>query len=254
MNSRTRLPNKQALACTTHPEWAQKFWDDLVPLKDQVAQHPLFQHMAAGTLHLACFRHALLNFYPLVSRFPSYMALNLAKAIHFEQAGVTEARNWLIQNIKVEENHLYWYRDWALGFGITEDEMNHVKPSAAMNAVNHYLWSVNHRLGLAEGIAATNLAIEWATGDWTIQVYKGIKAYTDLDHVDISNRTLAWLRAHAMYDDTHPYEAMELVKLLAQDDPDMQQSAFDAAADGLAYYRLALDDCYQIHLKHTAPT
>jgi len=252
MNSQNRTANKNSLACTPHTGWAAQFWDDLLPLKNQVAQHPLFTAMADGSLHVACFRHALLNFYPLVARFPSYMGLNLAKAIYFEQAGVTESRNWLIQNIKIEENHLYWYRDWAVGFGLTEHQLNHVQPSAAMNAVNHFLWSVNHRMGLAEGIAATNLAIEWATGDWTIQVYKGIKAYSSVDGVEISTRTLAWLRSHAMYDDAHPHEAMELIKLLADGDMAMQQRAFAAAAEGFAYYKLALDDCYQIHLQHQA--
>lgn len=103
-------------------------------------------------------------------------------------------------------------------------------------------------MGLAEGIAATNLAIEWATGDWTINVYKGISAYSEIDGVEISSRTLAWLRSHAMYDDAHPHEAMELIKLLADGDTAMQQRAF-AAAEGFAYYKLALDDCYQIHLQ-----
>lgn len=248
MNGKTRINPKNSLQCTPHQGWAAQFWDDLIPLKNQVSQHPLFQAMADGTLHIDCFRHALLNFYPLVARFPSYMSLNLAKAIHFEQSGVTEARDWLIQNIKIEENHLYWYRDWALGFGLTETQLNHAQPSAAMNAVNHFLWSVNHRMGLAEGIAATNLAIEWATGDWTIQVYKGIRAYSALEGIDISTRTLAWLRSHAMYDDAHPHEAMQLIKLLADQDSLMQKRAFAVAAEGFAYYKLALDDCYQIHI------
>jgi hypothetical protein len=52
---------------------------------------------------------------------------------------VTEARNWLIQNIKVEERHLVWYQDWASGFGLTVAQLNTVRPPVAMNAVNHFL-------------------------------------------------------------------------------------------------------------------
>ncbi len=248
------------LEITPHQPWAQQFWDDLVPIKDQVANHPVFQKMADGSLHLACFRHALLHFYPLVARFPSYMSMSLAKAIHFDQAGIVDARNWLIQNIKVEERHLNWYRDWACGFGLSAEQLDSVTPPAAMNAVNHYLWSVGYREGIAESIAATNLAIEWATGDWTKKVYQGINAYTSQEGVEItsqegveiSRRTLAWLRAHAQYDDLHPYEAMELIKRLADHDPAMQKRAFEAAAQGLAYYKLALDDCYRVHLEHSA--
>jgi pyrroloquinoline quinone (PQQ) biosynthesis protein C len=55
---------------------------------------------------------------------------------------------------------------------------------------------------------------------------------------------MAWLRAHAHYDDAHPYEAMELVKKLCGDDIVLQQRAFAAAQRGMEYYLLALDECY----------
>ncbi|NWK81269.1 TenA family transcriptional regulator [Acinetobacter sp. SwsAc4] len=234
------------LEITPHSEWAQQFWDELVPAKERVSNHPLFLDMASGSLNLECFRSALLNFYPLVAHFPSYMAGALAKATAFSLDGVTETRDWLIQNIKVEERHLHWYQDWAKGFGITTEMLNEVRPPVAMNAINHFLWDVNFRGSLAESIAATNLAIEWATGDWTIHVYKGIQAYTETPEVNINKRSLAWLRAHAHYDDLHPYEAMELIKRLCDKDPVSQRKAFLAAKEGLAYYELALDECYKL--------
>ncbi|HCO63889.1 MAG TPA: hypothetical protein DIT60_03740, partial [Alcanivorax sp.] len=61
---------------------------------------------------------------------------------------------------------------------------------------------------------------------------------------NINRHTMAWLRAHASYDDAHPHEAMELVKRLATDQP-ARQRAFAAAQRGLEYYVLALDDCYR---------
>lgn len=234
------------LQITPHTDWSQKFWDELTPIKDQVSQHPLFLDMASGKLTLECFKATLLYFYPLVAHFPSYMAMSLAKATNFAEQGITEARNWLIQNIKIEERHLDWYRDWAVGFGLTVDELDRVRPPVAINAVNHYLWDINYRGSLAEGLAATNLAIEWATGDWTIQVYQGIQAYTDHPQVNVNKRSLAWLRAHAHYDDLHPHEAMELIKRICDHQPAMQEKAFYAAKEGLQYYALALDACYQI--------
>lgn len=239
---------EEELKITSHHDWSQKFWDDLVPVKDKISQHPFFQQMAAGRLNLTAFRYALLNFYPLVAHFPAYMGLALAKAIDFQEPGVVEARNWLIQNIKVEERHLNWYQDWAMGFGITLEELNTVRPSAAMNAVNHFLWHINQRGNLAQSLAATNLAIEWATGDWTIQVYKGIESYSKFKGVEISKRSMAWLRAHAHYDDLHPYEAMELIKRLCHHKVEWQEQAFLAAKEGLEYYILALDECYQQHV------
>lgn len=247
MDAVKKVSYTRALEITPNEGWAQDFWDRLQPAKTRVSQHPFFVQFASGELQLDCIRYALENFYPLVAHFPSYMALNLAKATAFHQSGVTEARNWLIQNIKVEERHLFWYQDWAGGFGLSTDRLNHTLPPAAMNAVNHYLWSINHRGSLAEGLAATNLAIEWATSEWTVQVHLGMKHYSKHPEVEINSRTLAWLKAHALYDDVHPYEAMELIKRLCDHDPEMQERALIAAEQGLAYYELALDHCMRLH-------
>ena len=53
-----------------------------------------------------------------------------------------------------------------------------------------------------------------------------------------------WL--FTQYDDLHPYEAMELIKRLCDKDPVSQRKAFLAAKEGLAYYELALDECYKL--------
>lgn len=231
------------IAVTPHPAWAQRFWDDLVPVKDAIAGHPLFTAMAAGELTLARFRHALLNFYPLVGNFPHFMALTLARTHEVQAPGVLEARDWLINNIRIEQRHLYWYRDWAMGFGVSARELDECLPPPAMDAINHFLWHVNQRASIAESIAATNLAIEWATGDWTRSVVKGMRIYAERGEMVLDRRTMAWLRAHAHYDDAHPYEAMELVKRLCGDDAALQQKCFRAARRGMEYYLLALDDC-----------
>ena len=236
-----------ALQLTKHDAWAEVFWNDLEPLKNRISQHPFFQEMASGQLSLEAFRYALKNFYPLVAHFPAYMGLALAKVLQFSEPGQVETRNWLIHNIKVEERHLSWYQDWAMGFGLSLEELQQVRPPAAMNAVNHFLWDINMRGSLVESLAATNLAIEWATGDWTAQVYQGMQHYAQYPQVHLTKRTLAWLRAHAHYDDLHPYEAMELIKRICHDQPKLQQKAFLAAKEGLAYYVLALDDCYKVH-------
>ena len=153
---------------TPHPVWAEDFWNSLVPLKDRIGQHPLFSQMSSGALPVTRFRYMLLNFYPLVANFPHYMGLTLAKSYEAKVPGVLQTRDWLINNIKVEQRHLYWYRDWALGFGISTEALDNVVPPAAMDAVNHYLWHVNQRGSIAEGLAATNLAIEWSTTCWPL--------------------------------------------------------------------------------------
>jgi pyrroloquinoline quinone (PQQ) biosynthesis protein C len=243
VNARIKEDQYGQIAITPHPAWAQRFWEELLPLKDAIAHHALFTGMAAGELPLASFRHALLNFYPLVGNFPHYMALSLARAHQVDAPGVLDARDWLINNIRIEQRHLYWYRDWAGGFGVGAAELDAVIPPAAMDAINHYLWHINQRATLAEGIAATNLAIEWATGDWTRSVVKGIRHYAERGEATLDRRTMAWLRAHAHYDDLHPFEAMELVKRLCGDDAAMQKKCLEAARRGMEYYLLALDHC-----------
>ncbi|MDF3030256.1 MAG: pyrroloquinoline quinone biosynthesis protein, partial [Moraxellaceae bacterium] len=246
MTERQKEESYGQVEITPHPQWAQDFWNDLIPLKEAIARHPLFEEMATGDLSLARFRCALLNFYPLVGNFPHYMGLTLAKTVDVGRPGVLATRDWLINNIKIEQRHLYWYRDWAGGFGISAAEMDSVCPPAAMDAVNHFLWNTNQRGSIAEGIAATNLAIEWATGDWTRSVVKGMRCYAERGEANIDRRTMAWLRAHAHYDDAHPYEAMELIKRLCDGDTTQQARAHAAARRGMEYYVLALDACYAL--------
>lgn len=230
------------LTLTPHPPWAQQFWDDLVPLKEQVAEHPLFLGMAAGDLPVATFQDALLNFFPLVENFPKYMGLSLAKCAT-NQPGHGAVRGWLLNNMRVEARHAQWYRDWAVGFGVPSESLETVRPPAAMDAVNYYLWHTCREGSLIESIGAANLAIEWATGEWAQQVVRGMKAYAERGEAQVDRRTMAWLRAHAHYDDAHPHEAMELIKALAVGEEDVRK-AFLATERGLEYYRMALDDCW----------
>ncbi|MBL7249686.1 TenA family transcriptional regulator [Alloalcanivorax marinus] len=235
---------KEALSLTEHSPWARRFWDALVPLKDRVVEHPLFVQMGQGNLSLERFQDALLHFYPLVENFPKYMGLALAKTRAGRLPGHEDTKNWLIGNIKIEQRHAYWYQDWAAGFGLDRRRLETTTPPPAMDAVNQFLWSIGHQGTLEESIAATNLAIEWATGEWSQRVVAGVKHYAEQGRADINRHTMAWLRAHASYDDAHPHEAMELVKRLAVDEP-ARRRAFTAARRGLEYYVLALDDCYQ---------
>ncbi|MDF1820049.1 MAG: iron-containing redox enzyme family protein [Alcanivoracaceae bacterium] len=221
--------------------WSETFWQHLEPYKQAIVEHPLFCGMSDGSLPAGTYRQALRAFYPLVENFPKYMALNLAK-VRLHLPGHEPAKVWLIDNIKIEQRHAYWYEDWAAGFGIDAQTLRTLVPRPAADAVNHFLWETGRQASLEEGIAATNIAIEWATGEWSRSVYEGMKLYQKRGDAQPSRRTLAWLRAHAAYDDMHPYEAMELVRRICET-PAQQDRALQAAKRGMAYYRLALDDC-----------
>jgi pyrroloquinoline quinone (PQQ) biosynthesis protein C len=225
-------------------EWESHFWDDLVPLKDRVVDHAFFREMEAGRLSLGQCRKGLTHFYRLVENFPKYMALNLAKTTPRIRPGHAEAKDWLIANIYVERRHAELWRNWALGFGCTDDDLDRAEPGPVMDAINNYLWTVNTYGTLAEGLAATNLAIEWPTGEWTKRVLPASRLYEKRGLAEMNDRTLAWVEAHASYDDAHPYEAMELIGLCATT-AEERQRAFAAAARGLEYYLLALDECHK---------
>jgi pyrroloquinoline quinone (PQQ) biosynthesis protein C len=231
----------EELTLTPHPDWARRFWDDLVPLKSRVAEHAIFTSMAQGTLPPEQFRYCLAYFYPLVENFPKFMGMMLGKC-RPGVPGHEQARSWLMSNMRVEERHAAWYRDWAAGFGVSRSEIEQARPPAAMDAVNYYLWQLCHAAPLAEAIGAVNLAIEWATGEWTQQVVKGMREYDKRGEARVDRRTMAWLRAHAHYDDAHPHEAMELIKRLAHTDEE-RQNAFLATERGLEYYLLGLEQC-----------
>lgn len=229
---------------TPNTGWAKEFWDNLIPFKDQVVNHVYFQEMEKTALSVDRAKRGFVDFYPLIENFPKYMALNLPKTHTGKKQGHLEARFWIMQNMKVEQKHADWWVDWAASMDVSREELDYADPSPLMDAINNYLWYVNTYGSLAEGIAATNLAIEWATGEWVIRTLPGVKAYAEKGFANMNSRALSWMNAHATYDDKHPYEAMEVIKLCAENEED-QKNAFRAAQRALEYYVIALNDCYE---------
>jgi pyrroloquinoline quinone (PQQ) biosynthesis protein C len=240
----TSKRNANRVVITPHPEWAQRFWDELTTYKDRVVEHIYFKELAQGTLSIERARKGLIDFYPLVENFPKYMALNMAKTNGRRIDSHRLTKSWLLQNMKVEQKHADWWCDWAECIHLDRKMLDQAQPSALMDAINHFLWNINTYGSLAEGLAATNLAIEWATGEWTVRIIQGVTSYSQQGLAVINQKTMAWLKAHAAYDDLHPYEAMELIKKVATN-AELQQAALRAAKRAMDYYLIALDDCYQ---------
>jgi pyrroloquinoline quinone (PQQ) biosynthesis protein C len=235
------MAKRYRLEITPHPPWAQAFWDELLPLKDRVVNHPFFLKISTGELPIEQCRRGLVHFYRVVENFPKYMALNLAKTTPKLRPGHAEAKAWLIHNIYVERSHADLWREWAEGFGCTGEQLDRAVPSPVMDALHNYLWRIGTHGSLAEGIGATNLAVEWPTGEWAPHLLEAAQLYGKRGLADVTPQSMAWLEAHATYDDVHPYEAMELIKRCAVTVED-RQLALDAACRGLQYYLLALDD------------
>ena len=231
---------------TPHPKWLQGLLEHLEPLERRIVNHEYFQEMAGGTLSIERFHWGLINFYPLVETFPKYMALNLAKVPAGEAGWNGRTRHWLIKNISTERVHANWWRHWARGFGVKPELLDaEILPPSQMDSINNYLWRVSTHGSLAEAIAATNYSVEGPTGQWTRQVAPGLPKYHGKAGVEVEEKTVQWVAAHADYDDKHPYEALELIKAFVSN-PEEQRKVGNAAERAMEYYAMALDACYEM--------
>jgi pyrroloquinoline quinone (PQQ) biosynthesis protein C len=224
------------------------FIDFIRPYQDRVVKHRLFEEFKKGLLTIRQSQGALINFYPLINSFPQYMALSLAKVPEENSPRSQQARDWLTKNIAQERLHGAWWRGFATGFSVDALVFDHeIIPPPQMDAINHYLWHICTHGTLAEGISASNFAVEGATGQWTKSIFGSFEKYRGVDGIEIDKRTLKWVAAHADYDDQHPFEALEIIKAFATT-KEQQEKVSQAAVRTLEYYELALDTCYENYL------
>jgi pyrroloquinoline quinone (PQQ) biosynthesis protein C len=231
---------------TPHPQWINELLDEIEPYRRKIVNSKIFKDMGSGSLTMKRFRGGLINFYPLIESFPKYMALNLAKVPAGDSRWSRKARYWLITNINQERLHTGWWKQWAIGFGVSPHAFKEeTYPPPEMDAINNYLWRVCTHGSLAEGMSAANFAIEGATGEWTKTVNGNLKTYCGAEGVEINEKTLEWVTAHASYDDKHPDEALEIIKAYATTRGE-QARVKQATKRALEYYLIALDACYEI--------
>ena len=207
---------------------------------DAVTGHRFFTRFKDEAT-LAQMRRGLLGFYGMIEIFPRLMSTILARIDPHERAGAAEARDWFIRNISLEERHREWWIDTGGALGLSERDFGRYRASAAMEAHRHYLYYVVHAGSIGEAVAAVNYAVEGATGIWTRQLRTSARARFQTLGIEFTPQTLRWFDVHAEYDDKHPMEALEIVKLYCPDEPSMTRAA-DAAARSLEFYAMALDD------------
>lgn len=205
-----------------------------------VAEHPFFTRFADQATP-AQMRKGLLGFYPLIEAFPRHMAMVLSRIEAHSRPRADEARDWLMKNIAVEEKHREWWIDCGGPLGLAPADFAAHRPTPPMEAHQHYLWRVVREGSVAEAVAALNYAVEGATGEWTRKMRVATRARFEKLGIVFSDRALRWFDAHAEYDDKHPAEALEVVKIFAGDEAAMARAAA-AAVRSLEYYRMALDD------------
>jgi pyrroloquinoline quinone (PQQ) biosynthesis protein C len=102
-------------------------------------------------------------------------------------------------------------------------------------------------------IAATNYAIEGATGEWSAVVCS-TGVYAAAFPEEERKRAMKWLKMHAQYDDAHPWEALEIICTLAGMNPskELQTELRQAVCKSYDYMYLFLESCMRLE-KEKAP-
>lgn len=232
---------KRDLAETPHPAWAQAMIDSLRPDWSAVLDAPVFAATATGEFPEEAWRRVLLDFFCVVEAFPKYMGVYLAKTTFGQTPGDHLARDWLIGNIRTEALHAQWYADWAAAHGIGYEELVSHRPCPEVAALHEYLWSVCYRGTLAEAFGAVNYAIEGTTGEWTRLVLPAFRKRCGDD-----SRALLWLAGHAEYDEAHPREAFELIKITVRDGDEAERAKVESATRrSLELFRRGFDASFR---------
>lgn len=218
------MPNAVDLAmkANRYPEWLQDVVHETQDAATRVVQHEAWIRFSDATIPQEKHHALLLGFWPLIERFPQFLALNLLKCSYGSSSSLNSARGWLIKNLRIEQRHAEWYRDWAECSGIARNTLYDGKRSGTATAITDWCWHVCEAGGLPEAMAATNFAIEGVTGDWCNLVWES-EAYKELFKEHERRKAMKWIQVHAAYDDAHPVEALDIISALLGKDPEVAQ-------------------------------
>lgn len=223
---------------TPHPGWIIELDQSLEPYRKAIRECRLLSDGLRGTLSLKQMRAWIIQLYPFIEMYPQWIALNISKAPD------VMSRGFLIDNLRVEKRHAEQWLYMAQGFGIPLEDLYSVEPSPEVEALSHWMWSINTRGSLVEGVSATNYAIEGVTQDIARTALTVMPMYDGQDGVTVDHKTSWWMREHVSYDDEHPLEALEIIKLHTTT-KDLQEKVWHSAKRSLEYLLIALDTCYE---------
>lgn len=234
------------MEATSYPSWAQQLIKNCSDAKRRVVEHVLYQRMRDGCLSPQTMRQYLIGGWPVVEQFAVYMAQNLAKTRFARHPGEDMARRWLMRNIRVELNHADYWVNWSLAHGVSLGDLQAQHVSPQLHALSHWCWHTSASDSLIVAVAATNYAIEGATGEWSAIVCSS-DAYAAGFPEDQRKRAMKWLNMHAQYDDAHPWEALEIICTLAGNNPtvQLQTELRQAVTKSYEYMFLFLESCMQ---------
>ena len=227
---------------SSYPRWLQQVVASTSHDKARVANHEFFTLLRDARLPKVAMRKFLIGAWPTIEQFPQFMAMNLKKLSVGDGPGQDMARRYLIHNIRVEQKHAEHWVDWASSVNLSIDDLRNGDDIEALTALAHWCWYVCDRASLPVAIAATNYAVEGVTGEWSCLVCSK-STYAESLPDDVRGPATRWLRLHAEYDDTHPWEALEIVATLLGETPDAAdvEAVRRAIRSTYVYFEMGLD-------------
>jgi pyrroloquinoline quinone (PQQ) biosynthesis protein C len=222
---------------TPHPAWVQDMNRHLEPYQNAILECGLVREASTGTLPVRKMRNWIIQLYPFIETFPKWIALNITKTLD------ARSRGFMIDNVRVEKRHAEHWVYMARGFGVDPYVLYSVQPLPEVEALTHWLWSINTRGSLAEAVGATNYSIEGITQGIAKSTIKGFPHYDGREGVRLDKKSYWWMEAHGRYDDIHPLQALEVMKLYATT-KELQEKAVFATQRSFEYFLLALEACY----------
>lgn len=235
---RSRIKRRKSF--TPDPPWVIEMNQYLEPYRHAIWQTKLVQETSSGQLSLRQVRGWSIQFYPFIEHFPQFMATYLAKASD------PVSRAFLIDNLRVEKRHADQWIHMAKGFGVPREELFTTPILPEVEALTHWMWSITNRGSFVEAVAATNYAIEGVTQGIASIMIRGFDKYHGKDGVFLDKKSYYWMEAHSRYDDLHPLEALEVIKLHAIV-TETQKKVQHAAQRSLEYLFRALEACYSAY-------
>jgi len=242
------------MEAASYPAWAQQLIQDCSESKRRVVEHELYRRMRDNKLSAKTMRNYLIGGWPVVEQFALYMAQNLTKTRFARHPGEDMARRWLMRNIRVELNHADYWVHWSRAHGVSLEDLQAQKVAPELHALSHWCWHTSSADSLIVAIAATNYAIEGATGEWSALVCSNGVYAASFPEED-RKRAMKWLKMHAQYDDAHPWEALEIICTLAGLNPSksLQAELREAVCKSYDYMYLFLERCIQLEHSEKAP-
>jgi pyrroloquinoline quinone (PQQ) biosynthesis protein C len=218
------------------PPWVGELKRQTKPYWDAVLDCRLIQEASNGTLSLDRMRGWIVQMYPFIETFPKWIALTIAKVPDLN------SRAFMIDNLRVEKRHAAQWVQMAEGFGIDKSVLQSIEPFPEVDALTHWLWSVNTQGSLPEAVGATNFAVEGVTQGIARLTLQGFPYYAGLPGIRLDRKAYAWMQNHARYDELHPVQALQVMKLYTT--KDLEEKVIFASRRSLEYLLMALNACY----------